>query len=418
MQSMRIIDSLEGIRDRGISSCVLLYSGGVDGSYFLDWAQQQHIEVVALCIGLEGAERHKKAMTIAQELGAHYVFRDLTAEFLADYVAPAIKANAYYQMRYPVCSSLSRPLLTKAAVELAHQLGMENIAHTSTYMQNSAARFTLSLMALDPQIVTLAPFLRSQDTRESKIARLRQRGILLETSAYSVDTNIWGRVIESGLVENPEQDLPLTALFSWTKDIEQTPDVAETLEIEFQEGLPVALNGRACSLLEIVQELNVRGGLHGIGRFSGLEDITFGAKNHEVREAPAAHILLSAHRELEAAILSQAELSLKQYLDMYWTNMVVSGSWYTHLARAVYAFIERMNILVNGRVRLKLHRGNLMVVSRQSDHGLYYTKFKEDFAKIMQNYSFPSTYTIMGLPLLQRENHCESFCQEMTSHHR
>jgi argininosuccinate synthase len=404
MQSLTIIDSLEDLESRNIKSCVLLYSGGIDGSYFLDWANDHGIEVVCLNIGLNHCIDRELSTYIPDTLGMPHVFQHRTEEFLNDYVSLGIMSNAFYQGLYPICSSLSRPLMAKAAVYLAHELKIQAIVHTSTYMQNSAARFNLSILALDPEIRIIAPFLRSQITREQKMKRLREKGFSFQNSIYSVDQNIWGRVIECGSLENPENDIPESGVFTWTSDIDQAPNDKELIEIEFMCGLPISLNQKKGELIDIVHELNVIGGRHGIGRFSGLEDISFGPKNHEVREAPAAQILIGAHRDLESAILSQSELSLKMFLDNHWINLIVSGLWYSEFREAITAFSTCINKLINGKVRIKLQKGNMIIISRETLNGLYYAAFKEEFSSVMQSFSFSPTYTTMGLPFLRRRS--------------
>lgn len=402
MQPVTIIDTLEGIEQHAIHSCILLYSGGTDGLYFLDWARQKQVEVITLTVGLDQQIDYQSISKVPQALGIKHVFQNRTDEFLDKYVLPAIHANAYYQGNYPICSSLSRPLMIKAAVELAHELGIKAIVHTSNYNQNSAARFNFSLIALDPSLTIIAPFLRSHHTRDEKLVQLKRSHLPSETSIYSIDSNIWGRVIEGGTLENPENDLPETGIFSWTRDVDQAMNSAETVEIEFKHGSPIAINGRRSSLQDTITYLNDLGGVHSIGRFSGLEEITFGVKNHEIREAPAAHILITAHRELEAALFSQAELSLKYYLDSQWTNLVVAGYWYSHLVKAISAFIEEMNRLVSGKVKMKLYKGNLTCARKQAYQGLYYTQFHEPFSSLMNDVSYASVYNFMATSLLQR----------------
>lgn len=397
-----IIDSFRAIEERGISSCLLLYSGGIDGTHFLDWALSRGMDIVALTVGLENAGEHARSERFARTLGASYVFQERTEEFLADYVAAGIRANAYYQGLYPICSSFSRPLMAKAAVELACERGIEAVAHTSTPTQNSATRFNLSLMALAPELAIVVPYLGTHITREEKLKRLRERGLEFDTDVYSVDQNLWGRVIECGTLENPENDLPDSGVFRWSAAVERTPDDPEILEIGFEKGLPTTLGGERKELVEIVVELNRVGGKHGIGRFGGLEETTLGVKNHEVREAPAAQILTTAHRELESAVLTQEEMSLKAFLDDRWTNLVVSGRWFSELTEALRAFSERMNEVVEGVVRFRLHKGNLTTLSKRAPAGLYYAGFEETFYSLVGDFSFSPAYALRGLPSLRR----------------
>ena len=398
-----LIDNLDDLARSGITSCILLYSGGLDGSYFLNWAKRHTLDVLALTIGIDDDLSCQEIKRTAQGLNAPFLYKDCIEQFVNEYVVKAIKANAYYQGLYPVCSSLSRPLFSRVAVQTAHEMGVQAIIHTSTYMQNSATRFNLSLMGLDPNITIAAPFLRSHFSREEKLHSLEDKGLSFPLNIYSIDKNIWGRVIECGTLENPENRLPDSGVFTWTRDITDTPNSAEEIEIAFEGGVPTVLNGQPSNVIDIVRALNILGGKHGIGRFSGLEDTVFGVKNHEIRESPAAHILITAHRELEAAVLTQSELSLKLFLDNYWTNLIVSGSWYAHLTEALFAFIDHMNELVNGKVRLKLHKGNLIVQCKSAEKGLYYAKFEADFAARMEQTAFAPFYTSMGIPLLRRQ---------------
>jgi argininosuccinate synthase len=393
---------MEAVEARGLEACLLLYSGGLDGTHFLDWALSRGIEVLALNVGLEGRGKHERSARLAAALGAEYVFRDRTEEFVSDYVAAGIRANAYYRGLFPLCSSFSRPLMARAAVGLARERGIGAIAHTSTPTQNTAGRFTLSLMALAPEIAIIAPYLRTRLTREQKLGRLVDKGMDFDGGIYSVDQNLWGRVIECGSLENPENDLPDAGIFRWSADVLEASDEPEVVELAFEEGLPTRLNGEELALKDIVMALNRTGGAHGIGRFAGLEDTALAVKNHEVREAPAAQILTTAHRELESAVLTQEESNLKAFLDDRWTNLIASGHWYSDLAEALAAFSRRMNEVVNGWVRLKLHKGNLKVLSKGAPAGLYYAGFEEDFYALVGELSIPPTYAFMGLPYVRR----------------
>lgn len=399
-----LIDSLEAVEERGLGSCLLLYSGGLDGTHFLDWALSRGIEVLALNLGLEGEDEHERSARFASALGAGYTFEDRTEELVSDYVAAGIRANAYYRGLFPVCSSYSRPLMAKAAVEFARASGIEAVAHTGTPTQNTAARLTLSLMALAPELTIVAPYLRSRLTREQKLERLRKKDMGFDGGIHSVDQNIWGRVIECGSLENPENDLPDGGVFAWSADTNVAPDDPVVVEITFEGGLPTALDGEEMTLMDAVGRLNRLGGTHGVGRFAGLEETALGVKNHEVREAPAAQILTTAHRELESAILTQEESTLKAFLDDKWTNLIVSGHWYSDLAEALRGFSSRMNQFVSGSVRLKLHKGSLTILSKGAPAGLYYAAFEEEFYSLVGDLSMPATYSLMGLPYLRRRH--------------
>jgi argininosuccinate synthase len=403
MHTTRIIDRLEDVTPE-LGTMVVLYSGGLDGSYFLQWAAEQGIRCVALTIGLDGhgVEGSDQAKTLAEHWGHTSVVQDRTEEFVNDFVRPGILANALYHGLYPVCSTLSRPLMARAAVDAAHQHGAGAVVHTATPMQNTAARLALSFMALDPSLTIVAPFLRSRMTREQKMEKMTGLGVTWEHGIYSIDQNVWGRVIENDTLEDCENVLPDAGVFTWTRDPDKTPDEPADVEIDFEQGVPVALNGEKLDLLSMILRLNEVGGRHGVGRTSGLEDITFGAKNHEIREAPAAHILVTAHRELESAVLTEQELTLKRFVDEQWTNNAVSGGWYSDLNAALFAFIARMNEVLDGSIRLRLHKGNVYVTRKRAAAGLYYPAFWKEFEDLVDRVDYPSTYQILGLPSLRR----------------
>jgi argininosuccinate synthase len=401
MKDVQIFDNLGQVRAQHIGPCVVLFSGGIDGSYLLSEAGNLGIQPIALTIGVNNKDANPVAERNAGLLNSPYFFQNRTEELVTAFIAWSIRSNAYYR-GFPISSSFSRPLIARAGVEFAHRQGIACIAHTSIASQNSAARFNLSLMALDPAIQIAAPFLRSQVSREEKMERLATQGLYFRTGIYSVDENIWARVIECGTLEDPENDLPSGKIFEWTREIDEAPAGGEVVEIAFENGLPISLNGSECSLLELIQELNARGGSHGVGRSSGLEDTLFGVKNHEVREAPAAHILLTAHRDLESAILTRTELNMKAILDQHFADLAVAGLWYSDAMAAAMAYIERLNTLINGSVRLRLHRGNLTILSRRAAAGLYYTAFRKEFTALVEEMPMASVFKVMGLTSLHR----------------
>jgi argininosuccinate synthase len=403
LHTTTIIDRLDDVT-ADLGTVVVLYSGGLDGSYFLQWAAEHGIHCIALTIGLDGHDVSgaDRAQALAERLGHTSVVQDRTEEFVNDFVRPGILANALYHGLYPTCSTLSRPLMARAAVEVAHAHGAHAVVHTATPMQNTAARLALSFMALDPSLTIVAPFLRSRMTREQKMETMTGLGVTWEHGIYSIDQNVWGRVIENDTLEDCENVLPDAGVFVWTRDPDKTPDDPADVEIDFVRGVPVALNGEKLDLLSMIVRLNELGGLHGVGRTSGLEDITFGAKNHEIREAPAAHILITAHRELESAVLTGQELSVKRFVDDQWTTNAVAGGWYSDLNAALGAFTARMNEVLDGAVRLRLHKGNVYVTRKQAAAGLYYPAFWKDFEDLVDRVDYPSTYQILGLPSLRR----------------
>ncbi|MFI5776784.1 argininosuccinate synthase domain-containing protein [Nocardia sp. NPDC051570] len=383
------ISSLDELESSAPRHVLLLYSGGVDGSYLLQWLARRNIEVTALQvrIGDAGEVDSDVAKWRASRFGVSLHTVDASQEFFTEFLPAAIHADAYYQGQFPVGSTLTRPLMAKVAVDAARQLGCDAVAHTATYTQNSSLRLSASIAALDHEIAIAAPFLGSQVSRDTKVAVLREAGISFDTGVYSVDANPWARVIESGSLENPENILDET-VFTWTRDIDECPPGGTEIELTFAHGLPSELDGQPVSLNDLVALLNELGGQHGIGRFSGLEDIPFGVKNHEIREAPAAAVITTAHRALANAVYGMREHAIRATLGQEWTNLVVHGGWYGHLAQSLSHCLVELDQPLTGTVRLRLRRGTAQVLRLRSDNGLYYSRFRDSFDRSMGAYSY------------------------------
>lgn len=387
----QFITTLEDLAQAPPRRLLLLYSGGVDGSYLLWWLHRHGIPVSTLRVGIgaglgrvgEGdlAARHAAAF------GAEHHEVDATDEFFTDFVPVAIHADAYYQGQFPVGSTLSRPLMARVAVRLAGELGCDIIGHTATYLQNSALRITGSIAALDPDLGVAAPFLGSHVPREVKVAALRDAGITFATGIHSIDVNPWARVIECGSLESPENVLD-ESVFTWTRAVADCPAEPAELALAFAGGLPVAVDSAPVKLADLVTRLNTLGGSHGIGRFSGLEDTSFGVKNHEIREAPAATVLTIAHRALGNAVLTTREHAVRAGLAQEWTNVVVQGGWFGHLGRCLAGCLAELDQPLTGTVWLRLSRGTVTVTRLASPHGLYYTRLGEGFHTGMSAYSY------------------------------
>jgi argininosuccinate synthase len=380
------LDELESCAPRHV---LLLYSGGVDGTYLLQWLVRRDIEVTPLQVGFgdAGEVDPDVAKWRAAKFGVSLHTVDVANEFFTDYLPAAIHADAYYQGQYPVGSTLTRPLMAKVAVDAARRLGCDAVAHTATYTQNSSLRLNASIAALSRDLLIAAPFLGSQVPRDTKVKVLDEAGISFETGVYSVDANPWARVIESGPLEDPENVLDET-VFTWTRDPADCPDDGVEIDIAFRGGIPSELDGHPVSLGDLVFTLNELGGRHGIGRFSGLEDIPFGVKNHEVREAPAAAVITTAHRALANAVYGMREHSLRATLAQEWTNLVIHGGWYGHLAQSLAHCLAELDEPLTGTVRLRLARATTQVRRLRSEHGLYYSRFREDFDRWMGEYSY------------------------------
>lgn len=359
------IETLDELRD--VRACVLLYSGGLDSRYFLWWASQHNVRVLALTVelgGSSGDEQTGDAAGVARTLGATPVHLERTSEFADRFITPAIRANASYHGVYPVCSSLSRPFMAELAVDVARAHGVEVIVHGSTWVQNSAFRFNNAIAALAPEIAVASPLASIPIDRAARKQVLERAGVPIERSGvYSIDANLWGRVIEAGPLDDPASPIS-EDVFSWTAAAADAPRDTVRMRVTFSGGTPVALDGLSLPAVELIRALNAIGGRYGVGRFNGLEDLhpSIGVvKNHEVREAPAAHALLLAHQQLEQAVLAQDELRWKWAADWEWTRLVVNGGWHSPLKAAIESGIDRLSQRVNGDILLQFAPGSVTV---------------------------------------------------------
>lgn len=355
---------------------VLAYSGGLDTSVAIKWlAEKYDVDVVAVAVDVGEEKNYEEIREKALKIGAisAYVI-DAKEEFARDFVLPALKANALYEGRYPLSAALSRPLIAKKVVEVARREGAKMVAHGSTGKGNDQVRFEVSFMALAPDLKIVAPVREWGLSREEEIEYARSRGIpvpVKKEKPYSLDVNLWGRSIECGAIEDPEAEPPEDA-FLWTVSPLEAPDEPEYVEIEFKEGEPIALNGEKLSLSSLISKLNEIGGRHSVGRIDMVENRLVGIKSREVYEAPAATILITAHKDLEALTLSRELLHFKQnYIDTKFAELVYYGLWFSHLRECLEAFIKEAEKFVTGKVRLKLFKGSCQPVGRSSPYSLY-----------------------------------------------
>ncbi|RLE45867.1 MAG: argininosuccinate synthase, partial [Candidatus Methanomethylicota archaeon] len=359
-----------------INLCVLLYSGGLDTSCILKWIQENYkCDVITLTLDIgqrkkDFKEIEKKALNTGAK--KHYTI-NCKEEFIREYVFPAIKANALYQGSYPLSSALSRPLIAKWGVKIALKEGADAIAHGCTGKGNDQIRFTSTIKALAPHLKVLMPVIEWGLSREEEIEFAKKHGIPIPVdvdSPYSIDENLWGRSIECGVIEMEDVEPPEDA-FEWTVSPEKAPDAPEYVEIEFENGVPVSLNQEEMKPVELIQTLNDIGGKHGVGRIDHIEDRIVGFKSREVYEAPAATILIAAHKDLEKTVLTRHELEFKKLADNEWAKLVYSGLWIDPLREALEAFIDKVNERVNGKVKIKLYKGSAVVVGRKAKKSLY-----------------------------------------------
>jgi argininosuccinate synthase len=356
-------------------TAVLAYSGGLDTSCAIAWLKEDYgfDEVVAVLVDV-GQEAGLQA-AVARGLAAgadDVVLLDRTDEFANDQVAKALLANALYEGKYPLISALSRPVIAEAVAGLAADLGAEAVVHGCTGKGNDQVRFELAFKATYPGVSVIAPLRDRIWTRDEEIAYADQRGIPVEASPeapYSVDDNLFGRSIEAGVLEDPWLAPPEDA-FALTAPPETAPE-PEELVVGFEAGLPVSVDGDDANLADLVGALNERAGAFGIGRIDTIENRVVGIKSRELYEAPAAIVLIEAHRALEDLVLTKAELAAKRELEPRWAQLVYDGLWFSPIRKAYDAFFAETQRLVTGEVRLTLRPGSAVVTGRRSEHALY-----------------------------------------------
>ncbi len=356
---------------------LLLYSGGLDTSVMLKWIQDLYgAEVVCLTVNLgQPGEDYEVIEGKARMLGAvetHVV--DAREEFAREYLVPAIKANAIYGEAYPLFTSLGRPLIAKLAVEQARASGCDTIAHGCTGKGNDQVRIEATIATLAPELKVIAPVRSWAMGREEEIAYAREHGIPVkggtEVAPYSIDDNLWGRSSEGRWIEDlsraPEDDV-----FQLVTRPELAPDEGETLELSFERGVPVALDGVATGLVELIEATAEVAARHGVGIIDHIEDRIVGLKVRDIYEAPAATVILAAHKELERLVGTIHQNQFKPDLDRQWAYLVYAGLWWEPLREDLDAYMDRVNERVTGTIGLKLYKGHVRVVTRASPNAVY-----------------------------------------------
>ncbi|MBP1605166.1 MAG: argininosuccinate synthase [Acidobacteria bacterium] len=354
---------------------VLAYSGGLDTSVAIPWlAERYDAEIIAVTLDLgQGRELtnvRERALAVGA-IRAHVV--DVREEFARDYILPALRAGAIYEHRYPLATALGRPLIAKHLVRIAEMEGAVAIAHGCTGKGNDQVRLDVSARALNPAIKVIAPARVWGMTRPDEIEYARARNIPVPAtieSPYSTDANLWGRSIECGVLEDPWAEPP-EDVYTLTRAPADCPDLPAYVEIEFEAGVPVGINGVAMPLVELVASLETIAGAHGVGRIDMVENRLVGIKSREVYEAPAAVVLHLAHRELEGLVIPRDLERLKFELGRVYADLVYNGLWFAPTREAIDAFVDKVQGRVTGTVRLKLFKGDCRVVGRRSAHALY-----------------------------------------------
>ena len=354
---------------------VLAYSGGLDTSVAIKWLKEKYnLDVIALTIDVGNERDFSAIQQKALKVGAvKALVIDAKELFVKYFVFPALQADALYEGQYPLATALSRPLMAKLMVDTAVAEGASAVAHGCTGKGNDQVRFDVSVNALAPDLKIIAPAREWGMTREETIAYAQKHDIpipITVSSPYSIDECLWGRAIECGVLEDPWVEPP-DDVFTWTKSPDQAPDKPRYVEIGFEKGIPVTLDGQKLDGVILIQQLNELAGKHGVGRIDHIENRLVGIKSREIYEAPAAMVLVQAHQALEAMTLSKNQLRFKQKVAGEYADLIYNGLWFSQLNRDLSAYILSSQRYVSGTVRLKLFKGSSSVVGRKSPHSLY-----------------------------------------------
>ncbi len=356
-----------------VTKVVLAYSGGVDTSVCIPYLKKECgvDEVITFAADLGQGDELEEIRIKAIDAGAsHSLVGDLVQPFIEDFAFPAIRANALYEGKYPLSTALARPLIARELVKVAKQAGAEAVAHGCTGKGNDQVRFDVAIGSLAPELKILTPARQWSMSREETIAYGEKFGIpapVSKKSPYSIDLNLLGRSIEAGNLEDP-MVAPLEEVFAMTSSIDNAPDIAEDIEIQFEAGNPVAINGVKLDPVTLIKEANLLAGKHGFGRIDMIENRVVGIKSREIYETPGLLLLIRAHQELESLTLAADVLSMKSQLERKWADLVYQGLWFSPLKDALDAFIDNTQSCVNGLVRLKLFKGNATVIGRSSSN--------------------------------------------------
>lgn len=367
--------SSEKGKSSGRDKVVLAYSGGLDTSIAIRWIQEEYdLDVIAVSIDVGQPPSEDDIIARALRNGALKAeLVDAKDEFIEEYAWAALKSNALFQDVYPLSTAVARPLMVKKLVEVAEREGAKYIAHGCTAKGNDQVRFDVGIVALNPDLKVIAPMREFPVTREQEIEYAKEHGIEIivkKESPYSRDENLWGSSCECGALEDPWMEPP-AGVWQNTVDPEKAPNTPEYVEIIFEKGVPVSLNGKTMKGVELVETLEKIAGDHGIGRIDHVEDRLIGIKSRETYECPAAITLITAHRALEGLVLSRDTIEFKRTIEQKIGQIIYDGLWLDTLRPALMAFVDHTQDVVSGTVRVKLYKGNCTVVGRKSMNSLY-----------------------------------------------
>ncbi len=354
---------------------VLAYSGGLDTSVAIKWIQERYdMDVIALTIDLGTEKNLEPVAEKALKTGAcKSMIIDAREVFVYYFIFPALQAGALYEKTYPLATALGRPLIAKLLVDTAKSEGASAVAHGCTGKGNDQVRFDIAIHSLDPSLKIIAPLREWNMTRNEEMEYARKNKIPVDVSArnpYSTDENIWGRSIECGILEDPWVEPP-EDIYKWTRNVNDTPDEPAYIEIGFENGIPLSLNGQEMDGIKLINELNKIAGDNGVGRIDHLENRIVGIKSREIYESPAAIVLYKAHLALEEIVMTKDTLRFKDLVSTHYSDMVYNGLWFSTFHQDMTAYILSNQRFVSGITRLKLFKGNCIVVGRKSPLSLY-----------------------------------------------
>jgi argininosuccinate synthase len=353
---------------------VLAYSGGLDTSISISWIKENYkMDVIAALIDCGQPDDLEEAYQRALDTGAcEAIIVDGKDDFIKDFIYPSIKANLKYEKTYPLATALARPLIVKKLVEVAKSKKAVAVAHGCTGKGNDQVRFDVGIRSLAPDLKIIAPQREWNLSREDAIEYAEKNNIKItvtKKSPYSIDENFWGRSIECGVLEDPWSEPP-EDIYKWTK-IKKDCSESGYVEIDFEKGIPIALDGKKMSGLELINKLNSDAGAYGIGRIDMVENRLVGIKSREIYESPAAEVLIEAHRQLEALVLDRELVHYKYLIEEKIAELVYYGLWFTPLKDSLFAFIEESQKYVTGKIRIRYDHKSFKVVGRKSDYSLY-----------------------------------------------
>jgi len=382
---------------------VLAYSGGLDTSVAIKWLEKKYnLKVVTLTVDVGNVADLEAIRQKALDLGAIKALElDAKESFIRSFVFPALQADAVYEGQYPLATALGRPLIAQLLVEAAQKEGATTVAHGCTGKGNDQVRLDVSVAALAPELKVIAPAREWNMTREQTIEYAQAHNIpvpITKASPYSIDESLWGRAIECGVLEDPWNEPPEDA-FLWTKSLQETPAQPAYLEISFDKGIPVSLDGKNLDGVTLVQRIHNLAGQHGVGRVDHIENRLVGIKSREVYEAPAAVVLLKAHQALEDLVLAKEQLRFKARVAADYADLIYNGLWFTAMRQDLAAYVESTQRYVTGTVRVKLFRANCQIVGRKSPYSLYdYSLATYDKGDAFDQSASPGFIHIWGLP--------------------